>query len=136
MTGPSAVPIVVAAAVIERNGAFLLTQRLEGTHLEGHWEFPGGKAESGESLQACLARELREELDVAATVGAEMFRTRHAYADCLVEIHFFACAIHGTPAPVLGQQMRWVPRAELKALSFPDADAAFIEQLSRGGEWP
>ena len=132
MTGPSTVPIVVTAAVIERHGAFLLTQRLEGTHLEGHWEFPGGKAEPGESLQACLARELREELDVEATVGAEVFRTRHAYADCLVEIHFFACAIHGTPTPVLGQQMRWVPRSELRAVQFPPADAALIARLADG----
>ena len=127
---------MVTAAVIERDGAFLLTQRLEGTHLEGHWEFPGGKAELGESLQACLVRELREELDGEATVGAEVFQARHAYADRLVEIHFFACAIHGTPAPMLGQQVRWVPRAELKTLPFPDADAALIAQLSRGDESP
>ena len=54
--------IVVAAAVIERGGQFLVTRRQPGTHLAGHWEFPGGKCEPGETLAACLARELREEL--------------------------------------------------------------------------
>ena len=56
--------IVVAAAVIERDGRFLVTRRQAGVHLEGYWEFPGGKCEPGETLDACLARELREELDV------------------------------------------------------------------------
>ena len=126
--------IVVTAAVIERDGAFLLTRRPEGTHLEGHWEFPGGKCEGGETLQECLARELREELDVAATIGDEVFATRHAYGRRVVQLHFFACAIHGTPRAVLGQQMRWVPREELKALPFPEADAALIARLSAGGE--
>ena len=126
--GPA--PIVVTAAVIERDGAFLLTRRLEGTHLEGHWEFPGGKCERGETLEQCLARELREELGVEASVGDEVFSVRHAYAGRTVQLHFFACEIHGVPIAMLGQQMRWVPRGELTTLPFPDADAALIEQLS------
>ena len=63
---PSPAALVVTAAVIERDGAFLLTRRLDGTHLEGQWEFPGGKCEPGETLEQCLARELREELGVDA----------------------------------------------------------------------
>ena len=57
--------IVVTAAVVERDGAFLLTRRLDGTHLAGHWEFPGGKLHAGETLEECLVREIREELDAA-----------------------------------------------------------------------
>ena len=53
--------IIVTAAVIERDGRFLVTRRLKGTHLEGTWEFPGGKCDAGETLTDCLARELREE---------------------------------------------------------------------------
>ena len=61
--------IVVSAAVIERDEAFLLTRRLKGTHLEGTWEFPGGKCEPVETPEACLVREIREELAVDAIVG-------------------------------------------------------------------
>jgi len=63
------VRIVVTAAVIERDDAFLITRRQSGVHLEGYWEFPGGKCEAGESLADCLRRELREELDADAAVG-------------------------------------------------------------------
>ena len=126
--------IVVTAAVIERDGAFLLTRRVEGTHLEGHWEFPGGKCEPGETLEQCLARELREELGVEASIGHEVFSTRHVYAGRTVQLHFFASEVHGIPIAMLGQQMRWVPRAELTTLPFPDADAALVERLSAGTE--
>lgn len=121
--------LVVTAAVIERDGAFLLTRRLEGTHLAGTWEFPGGKCEDGEQLQACLRRELLEELGVDAEVGAEVFGLRHAYAEKTVELHFFACRLLGEPHPLLGQQMRWVPRAELETLEFPEADQELIRRL-------
>ena len=83
--------IVVTAAVIERDGGFLVTRRQTGVHLEGYWEFPGGKCEPGETYAACLARELREELDVGVTVGEELFATTHAYPDRAVELHFLRC---------------------------------------------
>ena len=89
--------IVVTAAVIDRDGRFLVTRRQQGVHLEGYWEFPGGKCDAGEPLDACLARELREELDVEAHVGEEMFVTTHAYADRSVELHFFRCELRGEP---------------------------------------
>ena len=111
--------LVVTAAVIEREGSFLLTRRLDGTHLAGTWEFPGGKCEPGESLDACLARELKEELDVEARVGVEVFRTRHRYHERTVQLHFFACDIAGAPRPMLGQEMQWVPRAELAPPAVP-----------------
>ena len=78
----------MTAAIIERNGRMLVTRRQQGVHLEGYWEFPGGKCDPGESLTGCLARELREELDVDARVGQEIFTTTHAYEDRHVELHF------------------------------------------------
>jgi 8-oxo-dGTP diphosphatase len=123
--------IVVTAAVIERDGTLLLTRRQAGVHLEGYWEFPGGKCDAGETLSACLARELREELDVEARVGDEVFTTTHAYPERVVELHFFRCEIVGEPRPQLGQEMRWVRRGELPALEFPPADAELIEVLRR-----
>ncbi len=122
---------VVTAAVIELDGRFLVTRRQQGVHLEGYWEFPGGKCDPGEPLAACLARELREELDIEARVGEEMFTTTHAYPDRQVELHFFRCTVNGIPRPQVGQDMRWVPREELAMLQFPPADAEFIERLQR-----
>jgi len=122
--------VVVAAAVIERDDRFLLTRRQEGVHLEGCWEFPGGKCEPGETLAACLARELLEELGVESSIGAELLVTMHAYEDRRVELHFFRCDVGEAPAPQLGQEMRWVARHELAALELPPADAELIRILS------
>ena len=121
--------IVVTAAVVERDGRFLVTRRQKGTHLEGCWEFPGGKCEPGEALDACLARELREELAVDARIGAEIFTTTHDYPDRRVRLHFLRCEIIGAPSPQIGQDMRWVARGDLPSLDFPPADAALIDLL-------
>jgi 8-oxo-dGTP diphosphatase len=122
--------IVVTAAVIERDGAFLVTRRLKGTHLAGAWEFPGGKCEPGEALDACLWRELREELAVRSRVGAEIFSVAHDYGDRRIELHFFACTLLEDPVPQLGQEMQWVPRQRLRELEFPPADDELIVLLS------
>ena len=107
-----------------------LTRRPRGAHLEGFWEFPGGKCDAGESLADCLAREIDEELGCGVTVGGEIFTVTHAYPERIVELHFFACALAGEPQPRLGQEMRWVERQELRSLNFPPADAELIERLS------
>ena len=123
--------IVVLAAVVEQNGAFLLTRRLKGTHLAGTWEFPGGKCEAGETHEACLRRELLEELGVDASVGEEIYTVTHAYPERTVELHFRQCALNGTPTPQIGQEMMWVRRKELGTLEFPDADRELIEMLKQ-----
>jgi 8-oxo-dGTP diphosphatase len=122
--------VVVAAAVIEREGRILVTKRPEGVHLEGHWEFPGGKCAPGETLQECLARELREELGVDSAVGPELLSTSHDYSDRRVALHFFRCSLESDPRPLLGQEMRWVERRELAALQFPPADTELIALLT------
>jgi len=124
-------PIVVVAAVIEQDGRFLVTRRLEGTHLSGTWEFPGGKCEPGESHEAGLRRELDEELGVTADVLEEVVTTEHAYPDRTVRLHFRRCDLRGTPQARLGQEMRWVTREELRSLELPEADRALVEALIR-----
>ncbi len=124
--------ILVTAAVIERDGAFLLARRLEGTHLEGYWEFPGGKCQDGESLEACLARELKEELDADCRVGEELLASVHRYPDRTVELRFFRCHLLGEPRPALGQELRWVPRTELASLRLPPADDELVGRLLSG----
>jgi 8-oxo-dGTP diphosphatase len=125
------VTTIVTAAVIERAGTFLVTRRPAGVHLEGYWEFPGGKCEPDESLDACLRRELREELGVEASVGRELLAVSHDYPDRRLELHFLACSLHGEPTPLLGQQMQWVARASLRGLAFPPADDELIALLER-----
>ena len=123
--------LVVVAAVIEIDGRLLVTRRQKGVHLEGFWEFPGGKCEKDEPLRDGLARELLEELDVASRVGDEIFTTAHEYPERSIELHFFRCELLGEPRPQLGQEMRWVRREELAGLEFPPADAELIQMLTQ-----
>ena len=122
--------IVVAAAVVERDGCILVTKRPAGVHLEGYWEFPGGKCAPGETLEQCLVRELREELDADATVTGELLSTSHDYGERRVELHFFSCSLRSEPRPQLGQDMQWVERSRLATLQFPPADAELIALLA------
>ena len=129
----SRVAAVVVAAVIERDSQFLLTLRPEGTHLAGHWEFPGGKTLPTETHREALRRELYEELDIVCSVGECMYSVEHSYPDKTIQLHFYRCDYDGDPKPMLGQEMRWVRRSELSLLRFPEADAALIERLAAEG---
>ncbi len=126
------VHILVVAAVIERNGAFLVTRRQPGVHLEGMWEFPGGKIDPAETHADALQREMREELDVDITVGDLVLATSHAYPERTVLLYFYRCELTGTPTALLGQEVRWVRREELAALDFPPADEELIHLLRDG----
>lgn len=123
-------PIVVLAAVIERDGHFLMTRRLKGTHLANAWEFPGGKCEVHETHEECLARELLEELGARAEIGDEIFTVEHAYPERTVRLHFRRVALLSEPSPQLGQEMQWVPRAGLRLLELPQADRGLVELLT------
>jgi 8-oxo-dGTP diphosphatase len=122
--------VVVTAAVIERDGRFLLTRRPQGVHLEGHWEFPGGKCEPHETYETCLVRELREELAAEAVVGKELLSSSHTYPDRRVELHFFYAKLLTDPVPQLGQDMSWVRREDLPLLKFPPADDELVALLT------
>ncbi len=124
--------VVVTAAVIERVNTFLVTRRPPGVHLGGYWEFPGGKCEPGESQVACLEREIAEELQTDIVVGREVFTVEHAYPDRVIELHFFDCQLAGEPRAILGQEMRWVRREDLRSLTFPPADEQLIRRLADG----
>jgi mutator protein MutT len=123
--------IVVVAAVIETNERFLVTRRQAGVHLAGLWEFPGGKIDPDESHAAALKRELKEELDAEIEVADCLYTTVHAYDDRTVELHFYHCSLKGEARPLIGQEMRWVLRAELPTLGFPPADNELIEILTK-----
>jgi mutator protein MutT len=121
--------IVVTAAIVERDGTFLVTRRPRGVHLEGLWEFPGGKCDPGESHGDCLRRELMEELGSDVRVLREVFHVSHAYDDRIVELHFYRCDILDEPRPLIGQEMQWISGERLVDLDFPPADAELIALL-------
>jgi 8-oxo-dGTP diphosphatase len=121
--------IAVVAAVVEHDGAFLVTRRQPGVHLAGMWEFPGGKVDPAETHDQALRREMREELDADVDVNELVYSTVHGYDDRTVSLYFYRCTLKGDPTPLLGQQMRWVPRAELPTLGFPPADDELIKRL-------
>ena len=124
----------MTAAVVRRGDSYLVTRRLKGTHLEGLWEFPGGKCEPAETHDACLRREIDEELGADVVIRHRLLSVRHAYDTREVELHFFACDLVGEPQPRLGQEVKWVARADLDQLEFPPADAELIEMLKRADD--
>ena len=134
LAGRAGFPLVeVAAAVIRRRGRYLVTQRTAGRHLGGLWEFPGGKRHPGESLEACLRRELREELGVDARIGERIDSVPWTYPESRVVLHFFWCTMTGQEAEAReGQPIRWVTPRELGRLPMPPADAGLVARLAAG----
>lgn len=123
-------PQIVVAALIERGGRVLVSQRGPGVGHAGRWEFPGGKREHGEGDRAALARELREELGVDLEVGPLVWSTR---AGPLL-LRFFRCAWSPGMRPrALGSvQFRWVRLEDLPLLDFPPADDELVAALADG----
>ena len=122
--------IIVVAAIIRKNGSILLTRRFNNVHLPGLWEFPGGKVEPGETLEAALHREIEEEIGVQVAVNGEYFKVEHAYATKTIRLHFFECTIlAGEPRALEVADLRWVAPAELTSYPFPEADKELVERL-------
>ena len=125
---------VVAALVRDEAGRYLVTRRRPGSHLAGLWEFPGGKREPGESLEAALGRELTEELSARFAVGDKVDAVRWEYPERTVVIHFYRCRLEsGTIEPRESQAMAWVEPERLGELEFPPADRELIARLRAGG---
>jgi 8-oxo-dGTP diphosphatase len=124
-------PIEVVAAIVRRGDRYLITRRLEGTHLAGLWEFPGGKVSPAEDPGEALRREMREELGVEISVGELMETITWAYPEKTVRLLFFRCEVRGEPRPQERQEMLWVEAAELSRYRFPDADRTLVERLAR-----
>lgn len=125
--------IQVVAAVIERGGRILIGQRKPGGRHALKWEFPGGKVEAGEELPAALARELREELGIEATIGVEIERYDHRYTpERLIRLVFFhVTEFTGEPRNLEFADIAWVRREDLPAYDFLEGDVEFVRRLAR-----
>jgi mutator protein MutT len=130
MTHPP--PVTVTAAVLLHEGRLLAARRPEGKARGGLWELPGGKREPGETLEACLARELREELGIDVVVGPPFLSVTHDYPDLRVELHAFRCSwVAGALAPTEHDRVRWLAPDELSTVTWSPADRPIIAHLRR-----
>jgi 8-oxo-dGTP diphosphatase len=124
--------LVSAVALIDADGRVLLAQRPEGKSLAGLWEFPGGKVEPGETPEAALIRELKEELDIDtwSSCLAPLTFASHSYPDFHLLMPLFACRRwQGIARPTEGQKLAWVKPGALRDYPMPPADLPLIPIL-------
>ena len=123
----------VCAAVIVRDGQFLLASRPPGRHLEGKWEFPGGKVHDGETLEACICREISEELGLTIRDPVFLTTVEHRYQEKHVRLHFMVGVLTGEAEPIChdGQQAGWFSLARLTNLDLAPADRSFVDWIRR-----
>ncbi|MBI1953471.1 MAG: 8-oxo-dGTP diphosphatase MutT [Candidatus Omnitrophica bacterium] len=127
---PNDTPLDVAVAVIERDGQYLISQRLANDSFGGHWEFPGGKLLPGEQVEACLVREIQEELGLAITVRHKLMVIDHRYPQRALRLHCFLCGVvGGEPQTIECAAWRWVAPSELGRYRFPPASGPIIQRL-------
>jgi 8-oxo-dGTP diphosphatase len=124
--------IEVTAAVIEREGKILLLRRAPGQKLEGRWEFPGGKVEHGESDEACLERELREELGIIGRAGAHVCDSAYSYAfgDILLKAYSFSWT-GGDMQLRVHDKAQWLRPCDLICENLSPADIPIAQVLAK-----
>ncbi|AII46676.1 adenine glycosylase [Synechococcus sp. KORDI-49] len=122
--------VIGVGVVLNADGEVLIDQRLEEGLLGGLWEFPGGKQEPGETIEACITRELQEELTIEVTVGQELISVDHAYSHKRLRFVVHVCRwLSGEPKPLASQQVRWVKPGDLRTYPFPAANSRIIDAL-------
>ncbi|HEX5078549.1 MAG TPA: (deoxy)nucleoside triphosphate pyrophosphohydrolase [Geminicoccaceae bacterium] len=130
-TGPRLL-LVAACALVDPDHRVLLSRRPEGRPMAGLWEFPGGKVQADETPEACVIRELEEELglDVTANCLAPLTFASHGYEDFHLLMPLFVCRVwHGLPRPREGQAIRWVRPRDMREYPMPPADRPLVAFL-------
>jgi len=122
----------VAAGILIDGDRVLIARRQERDHQGGRWEFPGGKRHSGETVEACLRREMLEEIGLEVEVGSLWRALTHVYPDRRVSIYFYLCASRkGEPVAIECDEVRWVHPSELTTLPFVEGDLVVLPDLAR-----
>lgn len=123
--------IRVVAAVIERDGKYLITQRRQSAVLGGLWEFPGGRVEAGETDEIALKREIRERLGVDVVVKERIAHRHHDYEGYAVDLNLYQTTLDDGAVllAVRVADFRWVASGEFDQYPFPAADQATTDQL-------
>ncbi|MCG7444951.1 (deoxy)nucleoside triphosphate pyrophosphohydrolase [Corynebacterium sp. ACRPO] len=124
-------PIRVVGAVFHDGERFLACRKKPGKPLEGHWEFPGGKIEPGESPEQALAREIREELNLIAEVGQKVTTTTYEYDFATIELTTFYCTlVDGDLRLTDHDATKWVTSTEAAHLAWAPADIPAVEAIA------
>lgn len=125
--------IVGTAIVCDEQKRILIGRRPEGKALAGLWEFPGGKQEAGETVEQCLVREIKEELDVACVVGDFLLTVSRQYEHGDFKLMVYRAFIRDIEniKAVVHSELRWVKIDELSAYEFPPADDEIIEYIKK-----
>jgi 8-oxo-dGTP diphosphatase len=117
-------------AIIRKGPYVLVGKRPEGHTLAGQWEFPGGKIELGESPEAALARELREELGIEAEIGKIKLTFTHNYPEVGILLIFFEVLYwKGEPKPVHHTELKWIEPQELHNIDIPEANRKILPKI-------
>ncbi|MGD2154085.1 MAG: A/G-specific adenine glycosylase [Gemmatimonadales bacterium] len=120
----------IAVGVVWRGDEILIAKRPAEGLLGGLWEFPGGKPEPGESLEAAVVREVGEEVGIEVEPGAKIAEVDHAYSHFEITLHAFHCQYRaGTPRTLGCQEVTWVRQKELERYAFPAANRRVLKQL-------
>lgn len=118
------------AVVWNQREQILIDRRPQAGLLGGLWEFPGGKVEPGETMEACIRRELQEELGIEVSVGDRLITVNHAYTHFKVTLNVYHCRhLKGEPQPIECDEVRWVAISELDQYPFPKGNVKIIEAL-------
>ena len=129
---PRGLLLVAACALVDADHRVLLSRRPEGKPMAGLWEFPGGKLLAGETPEACVIRELREELglDTAESCLAPLTFASHTYPDFHLLMPLFVCRIwQGLPQAREGQALKWLRPRDMIDLPMPPADKPLVAFL-------
>ena len=132
MSGAKPTLLVVAVALIDADGRVLVSRRPEGKPMAGLWEFPGGKVHEGETLEAALIREMREELaiDTAQSCLAPFTFASHEYNDFHLLMPLYICRVwKGIVTPREGQELKWLRPGDLRDYPMPPADKPLVAML-------
>ncbi|MBP6121748.1 MULTISPECIES: 8-oxo-dGTP diphosphatase MutT [Providencia] len=123
----------IAAGII-RNAQqqIFITERPDGTHMAGFWEFPGGKLEKGEEAEEALVRELEEEVGIIVTESQLFHRVDHEFDDRFITLYFFIVSNwDNEPYGKEGQKSRWIEQKDLVANEFPPANRVIVDMLTK-----
>lgn len=120
----------VAAGVIIQDGKVLIARRIKGKHLEGMWEFPGGKLKPGESPQMAVIREIREEVNLEVIVEHLIDTVMCNYPDRKIKIHFFKCRVlQGAIRAIKWGEVQWVNHQDFDQIGFPPANQPILSKV-------